>query len=462
MSEETQETVEQEAQPTEEVAVEQPQEQPQEEKKNDLFSSLFDIAEEEEDSGEDLLNPPIKADDIVSLSDAVDRLPDEPQEEVEEATEEPEEVAKTKEEPEEVSKAEPKKKKVKQVIDPDLPDDLKSNALVEQEPQVDPDKDFYEGLLPEEQEVYDLAKYASAKMPEYKGADQQFKKYFTDTRQYIEKRLKEDPHLNLADDDEYKAFIARSRPKFTGADARKVEQEMLLEKAEERARQKLKPEIERVRREQEKINLAPKVAQKKASAQETVKNIIPKEFREIIEQENGIETFAKTKPIEYAAIDAVTGQALMSANLLVDITTGNVPYDSSNQDHVALLDWVNKEQENFIQSGQTQKDGKIFMRRERYYQLPESKRAEYYTWSDDDLLGIIAGRSQEAINLTLQRQQEMLKAYIGQQQPQQQQVAQAPAQPRPQAPKVPSSPRPSPDNPKKVEAKHALFSTLGM
>jgi len=448
MSEDTQE---QETQ-VEEVA----EQQPQEEKKNDLFSSLFDMVEEEEpDEG----IRPLKSEDIVSLSDAVNNLPEDQEEQStdegvveEEATEEPK--------AEEVEKSEPKKKKIKQVIDPDLPEEIKSNALVEREPKSDPDKDFYDSLLPEEKEVYDLAKYASEKMPEYKGADQQFKKYFTDTREYIEKRLKEDPHLNLADDDDYRAFINRSRPKFTGADARKVEQEMLLEKAEQRAREKLKPEIERVRREQEKINLAPKVAQKKANAQEMVKNIIPKEFRDIIEQENGIEIFQKTKPMEYTAIDAVTGQALMSANLLVDITTGNVPYDSSNQDHIALLNWVNNEQESFIQSGQTQRDGKIFMRRERYYQLPESKRAEYYTWSDDDLVQIIALRSQEAINSTLQRQQEILKAYIGQQQPQQQ--VKAPVQPRPQAPKVPSSPRPSPDNPAKVETKHALFTTLGM
>jgi hypothetical protein len=235
---------------------------------------------------------------------------------------------------------------------------------------------------------------------------------------------------------------------------------MLLEKAEARAREKLKPEIERVRREQEKINLAPKVQQKKAQAVELVKQIIPEDMRKVLEEEGGVEKLAQTKPMEYAAIDAVTGRALASANLLVDITTGNVSYDPSNADHTALLDWVNQEQENFINSGQTHRDGKVFMRRERYFQLPENKRAEYYTWSDDDLLQVIAIRSQEAINVSIQRQQEMLKAYIGNQQPQAQQPK--PQQPRQKAPSMPASARPSPETPAKTEQKNALFTTLGI
>lgn len=439
-----------------EEQVEQPTQEAPAEESNALYSSLFDIAEEDAVQNEEEEKfKPLKSEDVVSLTDAVDRLDEQPEqpEVKEEVEEQPVEQAV---EPE---KAEPKKKKVKQVVDPDVPEDLRpqSNALAE-EPEVKSDE-FEDSLLPEEKEVYDLAKYASEKMPnEYKGADEEFKKYFTGTRQYIEKRLKDDPHLNLSEDEEYKTFIARNRPKFGSSDARKVEQEMLLEKAEARAREKLRPEIERVKREQERIALAPKVQQKKAQVQQVVKQIIPEDFRKVLEEEGGLDKLSKTKPMEFAAIDAVTGQAMASANLLVDITTGNVGYDPSNNDHVALLDWVNQQQDAFINSGQTHRDGKVFMRRERYFQLPESKRSEYYTWSDDDLLQVIAIRSQEAINVSLQRQQEMLKAYMGQQPAAQ--VAQ-PAQ-RQQAPSIPSSARPSPNQPAPPEKKNALFTTLGI
>jgi len=441
----------------EEQVEEQPAQEAPVEESNALYSSLFDIAEEDavQDEKEEKFKP-LKSEDVVSLTDAVDRLDEQPEqpEVKEEVEDQPTEQAI------EPQKSEPKKKKVKQVIDPDVPEDFRpqnANALAE-EPEAKIDE-FENGLLPEEKEVYDLAKYASDNMPEYKGADEQFKKYFTGTRQYIEKRLKDDPHLNLSEDEEYRTFIARNRPKFGSSDARKVEQEMLLEKAEARAREKLRPEIERVKREQEKIALAPKVQHKKAQVQQVVKNIIPEDFRKVLEEEGGLDKLSKTKPMEFAAIDAVTGQAMASANLLVDITTGNVNYDPANNDHVALLDWVNQQQDAFINSGQTHRDGKVFMRRERYFQLPESKRSEYYTWSDDDLLQVIAIRSQEAINVSLQRQQEMLKAYMGQQQPAAQ-VAQ-PAQ-RQQAPSIPSSARPSPNQPAPTEKKNALFTTLGI
>ena len=439
----------------EEQVEEQPAQEAPVEESNALYSSLFDIAEEDavQDEKEEKFKP-LKSEDVVSLTDAVDRLDEQPEqpEVKEEVEDQPTEQAI------EPQKSEPKKKKVKQVIDPDVPEDFRPQNALAEEPEAKIDE-FENSLLPEEKEVYDLAKYASDNMPEYKGADEQFKKYFTGTRQYIEKRLKDDPHLNLSEDEEYRTFIARNRPKFGSSDARKVEQEMLLEKAEARAREKLRPEIERVKREQEKIALAPKVQHKKAQVQQVVKNIIPEDFRKVLEEEGGLDKLSKTKPMEFAAIDAVTGQAMASANLLVDITTGNVSYDPANNDHVALLDWVNQQQDAFINSGQTHRDGKVFMRRERYFQLPESKRSEYYTWSDDDLLQVIAIRSQEAINVSLQRQQEMLKAYMGQQQPAAQ-VAQ-PAQ-RQQAPSIPSSARPSPNQPAPTEKKNALFTTLGI
>jgi len=440
----------------EEQVEEQPTQEAPAEESNSLYTSLFDIAEEDATQEEEEGFKPVRSEDVISITDAVDTINRQPEEsQVEEAKEE--EVKDQVSQPE---KSEPKKKKVKQVIDPDVPEDLRpqANALAE-EPEIKSDE-FEDSLLPEEKEVYDIAKYASEKMPEYKGADEQFKKYFTGTRQYIEKRLKDDPHLNLSEDEEYKSFISRNRPKFGSSDARKVEQEMLLEKAELRAREKLKPEIERVKREQERIALAPKVQQKKAQVQQVVKQIIPEDFRKILEEEGGLDKLSKTKPMEFAAIDAVTGQAMASANLLVDITTGNVNYDPSNNDHVALLDWVNQQQDAFVNSGQTHRDGKVFMRRERYFQLPESKRSEYYTWSDDDLVQVIAIRSQEAINHSLHKQQEMLKAYAGQQQSAPQHTPQ-PVQ-RQQAPSIPSSSRPSPNQPAPQEKKNAFFTTLGI
>ena len=452
MSEEQTETPEQ---------VEQVADTPAEEPKpsNALYESLFDIAQEEEreegqkqeqEEEKEEYRPPR------SLTEALDEPVEEPKAEEPKAEEQKAEEQKT-EEPE---KAEPKKKKVKQVIDPDIPEDLKQNALSEEPVEEDKDKEFVDSLLPEEKEIYELARYASEKMPEYKGADSTWKNYITKTKDYINQRLKDDPHVNLSDDEDYKAFIAREKPSFTSSDARKVEREMLLEKAEARAREKLKPEIERVRREQELMNLAPVVEKRKSQAVQKVKEVIPQEFREVLEQENGVEQLQKTKPMEYAAIDAVATQALNSSSLLIDITSGAVSYDPSNADHQALLNWVNQEQENFINSGQTHREGKVFMRRERYFQLPENKRAEYYTWSDDDLVGIIAHRSKEAITQALERQQQMLAAYLNQP-PQQQAQAPQPA-PKPKAPSIASAPRPAPTEQPVGQPTNPLLQALGM
>jgi len=458
MSEET-ETLEQTEIAEESTPEPTPEPEQQEQKpKNSIYESLFDIAmqeehaeEEEQKQEEEVRRPPR------SLSEALEEKPEEPKEETKEEPKEEEEPKSSEPEPE---KTEPKKKKIKQVIDPDIPEDLRSNALSETPVEKNEDQEFVDSLLPEEKEVYELAKYASEKMPEYKGADTQWKSYINKTRNYINQRLKDDPHADLSNDEEYKAFISREKPRFTSADARKIEQEILVEKAEARAREKLKPEIERVRRQQELINLAPVVEKRKSDAVQKVKDAIPQEFRDILEKENGAEELQKTKPMEFSAIDAVATQALNSSSLLIDITSGAVQYDPSNQSHQALLDWVNQEQENFINSGQTQRDGKIFMRRERYYQLPEDKRSEYYTWTDDDLVAIIASRSKEAISSALEKQRQILPIYMNQAQPAPQPVQQPTVKPR--APSIASSPRPAPTEQKVNQPSNPLLQALGM
>ena len=85
------------------------------------------------------------------------------------------------------------------------------------------------------------------------------------------------------------------------------------------------------------------------------------------------------------------------ADAFVDITQGMAPYDETNQTHKELLDWVNKEQENFIQGGETGKEGKTFMRRERFYATPENQRTQYYTWTDDDLLNLLVMRAKQRL-----------------------------------------------------------------
>jgi hypothetical protein len=444
---------------------ETPVERPPED--NPLFKALFEAAEEPD--APEVAEPaePVEPVEPVAVPQTLNQALDsmwEPEEESVQVTEQEPEPVQQAAEP---VKSEPKKKKVKQVVDPDVPHSAPDPSF--HQPPEDPDKEFAEGLLPEEREIFNMAKYASSNMEGYDGADAQFKKYFTNSKEYIEKRLRDDPHVDLSEDDEYKAFVVRNRPKFGHADARKVEHAMIADKAEKAALDKLQPELERVKLEQSRAQRAPMVLETKQKLRQTARGIIPEEYRPSLDTKEGLEKLATENPFEYQIMDSVTNHLTGLADIFVDITQGAVDYNPNDQVHTKLLGWVNDEQENFINSGQTHKEGKVFMRRERFHQLPENKRTEYYTWSDEDLLMILALRAKETLDTNLKSHYEALEnagyargngQAVAAQQPQQ---PQQPA-PRQEPPRAQSAPRQGggvagqPVNP----PSNALLQSLGL
>lgn len=471
MSEEEIEEVEPK-EPTEATEVEQQEvaQEPQEEQGggNSLFDALFEAAEpepEEVEPEEDLGEP-------ISLNQAMEQLAKEPQVEEPEGEVESEEEGEPEgevqtEEPQAASpqKKQPKKKKVKQVVDPDVEEPVQAQNYGF--PEEDPDRAFKETLLPEERDLFDLAKFASENMEEYGGADTIMKDYFIKTQQYIAKRLQDDPGVDLSDDEEYATFIERNRPQFSQVDIKKVERERNVHEAMRRIEEKQAPEKERAKREQEKARKAPEVHKQKVEFRKYSMNAIPEEFSEVVKDDESIQKFAETNPLEFQIVNTLTTELHQTGDMLLDITQGMVQYDPSNAIHVKLLEWVNTEQENFIQSGQTNQDGKTFMRRERFYKLPENKRSQYYTWSDADLVAILTMRAKQRMNQSLEHQRKLLEqSGYARQQLQQQPKATKPKVKAKRAvpPKVNSAPRPgnTPNATPSQPQKSAFESVLGM
>jgi hypothetical protein len=447
----------------------QPEVQPREKTPQDspLFKALYEAAEEpiEQEPAEEVVPEEPRAEPH-TLNEALDLMGED--EEIEEGEveqqleEEPTETQVAVENP---KKSQPKKKKIKQVIDPDLPEQPKFEEPAFSKPDEDPDEEYVKTLLPEEQEIYSIAKYASKNMDEYKGADEELKTYFNKSKAYIERRLKEDPHVDLRQDQEYKTFMAQNRPRFNQNDVKKVEKEMIITEAESRAERKSSLENRRLKHELERIKREPVVQQAKQTLRKAATNIIPEEFREKLSTQEGLESLAKENPFEYQIMDGVAGHLTQVSDTFIDITTGMEQYNPNNPTHKRLLEWVDEEQNNFIQSGQTQKDGKVFMRRERYHQLSEDKRAKYFTWSDDDLLGLLMARAQQRLENDLNAHRQALQnagyTRANQPVPQPQQVSQPVAKQEP--PRATSAPRPGGITTQKANPKtNAMLNILGM
>jgi hypothetical protein len=434
------------------------------EQSNPLYKTLFDIAEEVTEEVEEEGRGQIR-----NLSEAVDAEESEPaQEEVQEESE-----------PEEPEKKEPKKKKLRKVVDPDVPDAVKKQPAFQQQEEdhyIDPeDQEFMDSLIPEEKVVYEKILYADKKLGgEYKGKSNQFKSFLKKSKDYIEKKMSDDDFYDPSQDEQYTDFIKKNRPSFSRADEDKAYREMILEEAEKRSIRKTSERIENLERQLQRQEVQPKVQQAKANfrrvAQQT---IIPDEYKKILGdgKQEDIQKFAQENPFEYKILENFTQQLLTYSDALTDIFLDpSTQLDIENNPiHNELNQWIEKEQESFIQSGQTEEDGKLFMRRERYYSLPENKRSEYYTWSDNDIMKILAIRYQNIVNNALTNQKQQMeaagytKAQVAQQPTEQQ--PRAVAQPKPRPPSVSATPRQGntvdakPANPKQ---QNALLGALGL
>lgn len=447
---------------TEETTEEAPK---QEEQSNPLYKTLFDIAEEvteevqeEEERGQ-----------VRNLSEAVDA--EEPVQEAVQEEAEPEAV-----EPE---KKEPKKKKLRKVVDPDVPDAVKKQPAFQQQEVEDhyidtEDQEFMDSLIPEEKVVYEKILYADKKLGgEYKGKSKQFKSFLKKSKDYIEKRMSEDDFYDPSQDEDYSNFIKKNRPSFSRADEDKAYREMILEEAEKRTVRKTSDRIENLERQLQRYEVQPKVQQAKANFRKVAQDtIIPDEYKKMLGdgRQEDIQRFSQENPFEYKILENFTQQLLTYSDALTDIFLDpSTQLDIENNPiHNELNQWIEKEQESFVQSGQTEQDGKIFMRRERYYAMPEDKRSEYYTWTDNDIMKILAIRYQNIVANALDQQKKQMEAagYTkAQAQAPVQQQPRAVAQPRPKPPSVQATPRQGTTVDAKPSAnpkQNALLGALGL
>lgn len=353
-----------------------------------LFDSLYAAAEDEVEEQE----PDGKITGH-SISETLDGTYDDPDPEPQEEQVEQE--------------SEPKKKvkriHKKEVIDPDLPEPEVQPVQAEEEPE----DDF---LLPEEREQLNVVRHIAKKNGT--NQDKELLDYFKKQKEYIEGRLSEDPDLDLSDDRDFQQFMARNRPQLDMTEVRAAEREMLLEEAEERAIARLTPKVERANIETRRLQMKPQVDQMKKHVEKQAMALVPEDLASQL-NEHGAEEVAKNNPYEFNIVNTAITNAADYAQTFLDISKGMVDYNPNDPKHDSIRDWLVKEQDTFINSGQTKDaNGRPFIRRERYMRLPEAERNKYWTWSDEQCVNIMYARAKGQMEEQLQQHNQALQAYL--------------------------------------------------
>ncbi len=404
---------------SEEVVEEVAQEEqaPEETSDNVIFNALYNVSEEEEQAEEqEEYKPP------QGIHEALHEV------EVEEPEEKAEETAPVEEPEEKVAKPKPKQRVKRKIVDPEFK--TQQPAPPPQVPVKEAADPYLEKLLPEEKEAYEVASWASQNVPEHKELAKNYLKFFKDHNTLLGQKKDE---YDFADSDEYKNFLKDNKPTVN---MRNLEREMWTAKAKEEAMKEIAPQLEQVRREQMKMRGEPVAKQSLEKTKQALMGAIPESYRESL-QKSGLENFAKENPLEAQVINTHLSKAQGMAHTFYDIVNDVVDYNESNPDHAGLSKFIQDEQDKFIKTGRTQKNGKVFVRRERMPQVPPADKDKYYTFSDDDIVNLITKRAEEGIRSNIDQMHKAIQmgGWTKNGQPAPQPQAQAPA------PKPPSMPQ---------------------
>ena len=273
-------------------------------------------------------------------------------------------------------------------------------------PTVDADEDYVRGLTAEQQEELNEASVAEQLMPDrHKDRRKKLIAYYRNVDATATKLLTDNAaaDYNLDDDAHYKQVLA-SKPKLEVVDMRKVQRKM----GNEELRRELEPELTEIKRKQVEVEVQPQLAvvadNFSRAAREAIAADEKSPMAPVLKMfaEKGIEAAKHEFPLESEIMieeGAKSRERAREYVRLVHMTkAGHNVFDANNPIHAELVDFINTEGDRFVQDGGDLlvRGGKRFLPRAQYGELLKQQPGEagkYWTFSDSDVLGMMAQQS---------------------------------------------------------------------
>lgn len=335
-------------------------------------------------------------------------------------------------------------------IRPALPIDLPTAAPVPSARQTAAPEEELE-LLPNEKQDQADAEYAERHLgPEYAGLGARVKKFHRDHAAYTNR-----PDFE-PDSPEYREWLATNQPKLTDVQHRAIMEAQITEKAQQKARS----EVGHIEHELYVRDTEPTVkAEGDRIYAELADLALPKEIKDILAEpafaKDSNAGWAEAKKYHQLEIQTThnvisnfkgdveelerisrkhpkTGQSMISEAIL--------PTDPKFVQHQRIRNLVAEMCDDFKRSNEPQqKDGKWFVTREEYQNLPAQHRPSYWTFSNKDVIARAKSKIPGVVSQTIKRHIDEQTARGFVRQPRQ---VTPPAAPR-STPSAPAAPRPS-------------------
>lgn len=257
-------------------------------------------------------------------------------------------------------------------------------------------------LLDEERAALEDARFAEQAFPEHKGLAARYEKFLKEHKEFLDK------NPDVEDSDPRYQKLLTSRPELSIKDRRRITEA----RVSEGVKKQYQPEIEDLRHELYVRDEEPRIQEEgRRLVEEISESALPKEMHDFYKT-NGVAKLRENYPDEWDVVSRIVTAASEDAKELLRITRVNpktgrpvakVAADRSDpkwEQHERLAKLVDQVCEEFKNTGgdALRRDGKWFVTREEWANLPANARSQYWTFTNSpDHIGEIIGHAKKWI-----------------------------------------------------------------
>jgi hypothetical protein len=255
------------------------------------------------------------------------------------------------------------------------------------------------GLDPDEVDTVQLAHFAELQNPtRYAGHARRTLDHIKQVRAYRNQKQIEDPSIEFNDDNEEYQSLLRRQPGYERGDRERMERKRFAEEVRRDTLKEVSAQNQRLEQELRAVKAAPIV-------DKTVQK-----FNDLLEAELPVKSEDK---LESETAENIRGLASGAAREFMLLSTSLKSYDAKDETHSWLAKFIQEQGEILQKSDSPVKTrgDKSFIPRAVYYSMPEVQRSKHFTFSDQEVLELIAINAKLATEQIVKTERSRLEKY---------------------------------------------------
>lgn len=229
----------------------------------------------------------------------------------------------------------------------------------------------------------------------YKGVVGKYIKSLEEISDYVKTWGKENPGVKFnPDGEEHNDFFARVEPDVDEDDWVDAKASLRARDIAARAIAPVNERMQQMERARARTALEPIVQQKQLEAVHHLVEHFDPEVAASIRKPDGVKELGENDPITAGILNSTAemlGSLAAEVIRLHDPSAG-VAYDGNNSAHKEIADFIMGQERRIasLAPQDKERDGKMFISRLQYQQLPEEQKARYWYLSQDDVIYLMA------------------------------------------------------------------------